>query len=177
MPRLFAGLEIPESISGNLAELRNGLRKARWIEPRDYHVTLRFFGDIDNKLAGEIVTQFTNIIHPPLTLAIDKLDVFGGNKPRSLFAHIALNEELEALQKTIERKVCLAGCNPETRKFKPHITIARIKGVSRESVAAWLQDFGNFSSDPFTVDHISIFSARPSRGGGPYVVEQTFPLG
>lgn len=176
MPRLFAGLEIPDPVSDHLSDLRNGLRKARWIEPRDYHVTLRFFGDIDKELASEVADQLAGIRHPPLTLAIDGLDVFGGNKPRTLFARIAPNAGLDALQSTIERKSRKAGCDPETRQFRPHITIARIKGVSKEKVAAWLQNFGDFSSKPFIVDCFALFSARPSRGGGPYLVEQTMPL-
>jgi RNA 2',3'-cyclic 3'-phosphodiesterase len=176
MPRLFAGLEIPDPVSDHLSGLRSGLRKARWIEPPDYHVTLRFFGDIDKELAGEITDQFASIRHPPLTLAIDGLDVFGGNKPRTLFARVAPNAGLNALQYTIEQKARRAGCDPETRQFRPHITIARIKGVSKEKVAAWLQNFGDFSSEPFAVDRFALFSARPSRGGGPYLVEQIFPL-
>ncbi len=176
MPRLFAGLEIPDPISDRLSDLRKGLRKARWIDPGDHHVTLRFFGDIDNELAGEIADQFAKVRHAPLTLAIDGLDVFGGNKPRALFARIVSNAPLDALQKTIEQKARRAGCDPETRQFRPHITIARIRGVGKEKVAAWLQDFGDFSSKPFVVDRFSLFSAKPSRGGGPYLVEQTFPL-
>ncbi len=176
MPRLFAGLEIPDPISDHLSDLRNGLRKARWIDPGDYHVTLRFFGDIDGELAGEIADQFASIRHPPLTLGIDGLDVFGGNRPRALFARIAPNAALHALQHTIEHKIRRAGCDPEARQFRPHITIARIKGVSKEAVAGWLQNFGDFSCQPFGIDRFALFSARPSRGGGPYLVEQTFPL-
>ncbi len=176
MPRLFAGLEIPDPISDQLSELRSGLRRARWIEPGDYHVTLRFFGDIDNELAGEIADQLASIRHTPLTLKIDGLDVFGGNKPRALFARLVPNTELNALQYTIEQKSRKAGCDPEARQFRPHITIARIKSIRKETIAAWLQNFGDFSSSPFTVDRFALFSAKPSRGGGPYLTEQTFPF-
>ena len=42
MPRLFTGLEIPENVMNELSLLRGGLRGARWIEPENYHITLRF---------------------------------------------------------------------------------------------------------------------------------------
>ena len=47
MPRLFTGLEIPAEIGHTLSSLRGGLPGARWIDPENYHVTLRFIGDID----------------------------------------------------------------------------------------------------------------------------------
>ena len=54
MPRLFTALEIPASIGDSLAFLRGGLPGARWISPENYHITLRFIGDIDDSLARDI---------------------------------------------------------------------------------------------------------------------------
>ena len=54
MPRLFTGLEIPQEIGHSLSSLRGGLPGARWIDPENYHVTLRFIGDIDDYIANEI---------------------------------------------------------------------------------------------------------------------------
>ena len=54
MPRLFTGLEIPAEIGQTLSNLRGGLPGARWIDPENYHVTLRFIGDIDGVAANEI---------------------------------------------------------------------------------------------------------------------------
>ena len=51
MPRLFTGLEIPAEIGQTLSNLRGGLPGARWIDPENYHVTLRFIGDIDGIVA------------------------------------------------------------------------------------------------------------------------------
>ena len=52
MPRLFTGLEIPAEIGQTLSDLRGGLPGARWIDPENYHVTLRFIGDIDGMSAN-----------------------------------------------------------------------------------------------------------------------------
>src|SRR4030081_3215322 len=54
MPRLFTGLEIPPAIVQSLATLRGGLPGARWIDPENYHLTLRFIGDVDAVVAREI---------------------------------------------------------------------------------------------------------------------------
>ena len=57
MPRLFTGLEIPAEIGQTLSNLRGGLPGARWIDPENYHVTLRFIGDIDGIYANEIASM------------------------------------------------------------------------------------------------------------------------
>ena len=51
MPRLFTALEIPADVGQSLSMLRGGLPGARWIDPENYHLTLRFIGDIDDALA------------------------------------------------------------------------------------------------------------------------------
>ena len=54
MPRLFTGLEIPADISQELASYRGGLPGARWVDPENYHITLRFIGDVDHSVAREV---------------------------------------------------------------------------------------------------------------------------
>ena len=54
MPRLFTGLEIPRHVADSLSMMRGGLPGARWIDPENYHLTLRFIGDIDDALARDI---------------------------------------------------------------------------------------------------------------------------
>ena len=55
MIRLFTGLEIPTDLADSLALLRGGLPGARWIDRENYHLTLRFIGDIDDALAREVI--------------------------------------------------------------------------------------------------------------------------
>ena len=65
MPRLFTGVEVPPSIGQSLAMMRGGLPGARWIDPENYHLTLRFIGDLDDALAGEIAgmnAPFTTLV-------------------------------------------------------------------------------------------------------------------
>jgi 2'-5' RNA ligase len=65
MPRLFTGLEIPSETALMLSMLRGGLRGARWIDPENYHITLRFIGDIDDRTADEVVDALDRIRRDP----------------------------------------------------------------------------------------------------------------
>jgi RNA 2',3'-cyclic 3'-phosphodiesterase len=61
MPRLFTGLELPDAVAVRLAHLRGGIVGARWLEPDDYHITLRFIGDADGSLARDIDETLSDI--------------------------------------------------------------------------------------------------------------------
>ena len=65
MPRLFTGLEIPPSVAQSLDMMRGGLPGARWIDPENYHLTLRFIGDIDDALAHEIAGMLGRVQRRP----------------------------------------------------------------------------------------------------------------
>ena len=57
MPRLFTGLEVPREVGEVLSMFRGGLPGARWIDPENYHITLRFIGDIDNSTASDVAAR------------------------------------------------------------------------------------------------------------------------
>ena len=69
------------------------------------------------------------------------------------------------------------GLDPEGRKYTPHVTLARLRNASSYDVADYLSVRGYFPTRVFTVDRFVLFSSRPSRGGGPYAVEEAYSLG
>lgn len=176
MPRLFTGLEVPADVANSLAILRGGLVGARWIDPGDYHVTLRFLGDIDDDTAHELAHLLRTVHRPPVTVTIGGLDVFGGDKPRALVAKIVQTPQLAEMQAEQERLVRRVGLPPEKRKFVPHVTLARLRDTSAWHAAEFLSHRGHFLRRSFKADHFVLFSSRASVGGGPYVVEAAYPL-
>jgi 2'-5' RNA ligase len=177
MPRLFAGLEVPSQVSSVLSMLRGGLPGARWVEPSDYHITLRFIGDVGNRTASEIDSLLADISRRPLAIKVAGLGSFGGDKPHCVYADVEPTRELSDLQNEVDRLVRACGVDTDKRKFQPHVTLARLKGASSLDVAEYLSSRGWFPSQSFTAKRFVLFSARDSVGGGPYVVETSYPLG
>lgn len=175
MPRLFTALEIPRDATLSLSLLRGGLPGARWIDVENYHLTLRFFGDIEGHVADEIANALDRIRRPAFTLTLSGVDAFG-KKPHSIYAGVAPSAELFALQAEIERICQRLGLPADPRKFVPHVTLARLRNPSVGDLAHYLSSRGNFATAPFKVGRFVLMSARDSIGGGPYVVEETWPL-
>ncbi|ODT80944.1 MAG: 2'-5' RNA ligase [Pelagibacterium sp. SCN 64-44] len=177
MPRLFTGLEIPADIGFALSLKRGRLAGARWIDPDNYHITLRFIGDVDGQTADEIALGLDRLAHGPVfPLRLTHLGIFGGDKPRSLYAGIAASEALSRLQAAQERMLQQLGLAPEGRKFVPHVTLARLRGMAGSDAARFMAEAGQFQPMEFSVGRFVLFSSRDSVGGGPYLVEQDYPL-
>lgn len=176
MPRLFAGLEIPQQVAQSLATMRGGLPGARWIEPENYHITLRFIGDIDDRLAHDIDSLLDQVKRRPFEVRFGELASFGGRKPRAVIATIEPVASMVELQADLERLMQRLGFEPEGRKFTPHVTLARLRDSSSRQVAEYLSARGPVAIAPFRVSRFVLFSSKASVGGGPYVVEAAYPL-
>src|SRR5687767_5128989 len=109
MPRLFSAIEIPSRIAEHLTPLRAGLSGARWIDPENYHVTLRFIGEVDGATARHFTHALGEIDATSFELRLNGLGSFGGRKPRAIFAEVAPSDALEALQRANERAAREAG--------------------------------------------------------------------
>jgi 2'-5' RNA ligase len=177
MPRLFTALELPESVVGQIALARGGVPGARWLENEDYHVTLRFVGDVDAWIAHDVVEALGEIRRPPLRVMFEGLGWFGGDRPRAIVARFKAEPALMELQAEQERRMRRVGLPPETRKFTPHVTLARLRDVRARTVADYLASRGTLAVESFTAERFVLFSSREGSGGGPYVVEAAYPLG
>lgn len=176
MPRLFAAIEIPAEASEALAALRSPLPGAKWVEAANIHLTLRFAGDIDNQVAAEFADGLAAIDADCFELSIAGLGAFGGNDPRTLWAGVEDSTALAGLARACARAARAAGLPAEARNFKPHVTLARMRNARPERVASFLERNARFRLPPFTVERFVLMSSRPNVGGGPYVVEEAYPL-
>lgn len=176
MPRLFTALEIPRDAALSLSLLRGGLPGARWIDVENYHLTLRFFGDVEGHVADDIANALDRVHRPSFQLALSGVGAFGGKKPHAVWAGVTPSPDLNGLQSEIERICQRLGLPADPRKFTPHVTLARLKNTSPDDAARYLSSRGNFAAMPFRVGRFVLMSSRESVGGGPYIVEEAWPL-
>jgi 2'-5' RNA ligase len=177
MPRLFTGIEVPPDIGLRLSLKRGGLHGARWIDPDNYHITLRFIGDVDHSIASEVTDALDRLVDSEaFNIRLSHLGSFGGDKPRALYAGVDNNPAMQRLQAAQERVLQRLGLEPDGRKFVPHVSLARLRGTAAADLARFMAFAGRFEPLEFDVGRFVLFSSRDSVGGGPYLVEQAYPL-
>ena len=176
MPRLFTALEVPRSPAIALAMLKGGLPGARWIDAENYHVTLRFIGDVDSRQANDVAEALDRVAAPQIKLHISALSVFGSKKPHALIACVEPQPALITLHADMERLCQRLGLPADARRFVPHITLARLKNTTPGEAALYLSQRGLISIPEFTASRFVLMSSRDSVGGGPYAIEAAYPL-
>jgi 2'-5' RNA ligase len=174
--RLFSAVALPADIRAALMRLSGGLPDVRWVEPDDYHLTLAFFGDIDADVAEDLAEALAAIDMPPFDITLTGLGTFGTGSPRAIVALATRDLSLLALEAKHRAIITRLGIPEGARKYTPHVTLARLRRIPAPTVADWMSTRPVFEKLTWRVDAFSLFSSATSRGGGPYVAEQTFPL-
>jgi 2'-5' RNA ligase len=175
MMRLFTAIGLPPAVAQQLALLRGGFIGARWVEPEDYHITLRFLGEVEGRLAREADDGLRALDVAPFSLAFSEYAFFGGARPHALVALVAPNPALARLQGRHESALRRLGFKPETRKYTPHVTLAWLRGVTPEAAAAFLQHAPAPPHGAFAATCAGLYSSAP-QGGGPYRLEAAYPF-
>lgn len=178
MIRLFVALAMPAEIARPLQQLCSGLPGARWCNPAQFHLTLRFIGEVDGRTAHAVAEELSGVALPPFELALHGVGTFGDKrKAHSLWAGVRDNPMLERLRDKVENAVTRAGLPAERRKFAPHVTLARLGGAPVDRLGAYIAHHALFSTPAFTVDRFTLYSSFLSHGGAIYTPERVYHLG
>jgi len=177
MIRLFVGLALPQDVRQRLSFLTGGVPGARWEPPENYHVTLRFIGEVEMGLAEDIDAELQRIQAPGFALQLGAVDHFGAaDKARVLYAGVERCELLSRLQGKVESAVQRLGLPAEQRKFTPHVTLARLKDAPAQRVLAFRESHALFRAGPFPIAEFALYSSHPGKGHAVYREEATYPL-
>mgnify|MGYP000143720056 FL=1 len=175
--RLFVALDLPRSLRERLSWMAGGLPGARWVAPENYHVTLRFIGELPGWRAEEVDIALAGLRAPGFTLQLAGIGTHEkGGKVNALWAGVERNPQLDHLQTKIETALQRAGLERERRRFVPHVTLARLDSIPEAKVAAWVAGHNLFRSDPVPVEHFTLFSSRLGKEQAAYVPEVEYNL-
>lgn len=175
--RLFVALSLPEEIREQLSAISGGLPGARWVPPENYHITLRFIGNVHNGHAEDVDAALTALRGKSFEVALKGLGVFcEGLKPTSLWAGVEADEGLARLQAKVESALVRAGFKPEKRKFTPHVTLARFKHDPGPKLHEIMSHYALFRTEPFEVQDFVLYSSFLSHTGAIYEPERIYEL-
>lgn len=175
--RLFVALDLPPALRERLSWLQGGLPGARWVRPDNYHVTLRFIGEMPGFRAEEIDHALALLRVPAFPLTLSGVGVFDRNgRPASIWAGVDRTPPLEHLQAKIETALQRIGLEPERKRFVPHMTLARLDNPPQHKVAEWVQGHNLLRTEPVTVGHFTLFSSRLGKEMAVYESEVEYEL-
>lgn len=177
--RLFVALELPWALRQRLAILAGaGIPGARWVPPENYHLTLRFIGEMPGYRADEIDHALAGLKAPGFPLVLAGIGTFTkGGRSISLWVGVERSPALEHLQTKIETALQRCGVEPERRKFQPHVTLARLDNAAEGKVVSFVQAHNLFRSAPVPVEYFTLFSSRLGKEQPVYVPEVEYALG
>jgi RNA 2',3'-cyclic 3'-phosphodiesterase len=174
MLRLFVGIEIPPEVKLSLSLLCTGLPSARWVDAGNFHVTLRFIGEVDEGAASDIDAGLAQIRARRFELALAGVGNFG---TRMLWAGVERNPALTHLRDKVESVIVRLGFEPEGRRYAPHVTLARLRGAPEPKLQAFLGANALFRAAPFPVERFCLIASYLTKSGAIYEDQADYALG
>ena len=176
MLRLFVGIEFPPELKLRLSLLCSGIGGARWVDPGNFHLTLRFIGEIDEGTAADVDEALLRLKARPFSVRLAGVGVFGGEKLRQLWVGVERDPALSALQGKIELALIRIGLPPEPRKYVPHVTLARLREPRRDELQQFLAAHAQFRAEPLRVDSFTLIASYLTKAGSVYEDQADYPL-
>ncbi|APH53605.1 2'-5' RNA ligase [Granulibacter bethesdensis] len=174
--RLFVGLDLPWILKDELYGIAYGLPGARWISPENYHLTLRFIGDVPGHRADELDLALSSLRARGFSLVLTGIGIFERAGRSTLYVGVEKNPQLDHLQNKIETALQRVGLPAERRRFMPHVTLARLDGTAENRLASYVQSHNLFRTDPIPVEHFTLFSSQLGKEQSVYTVEADYAL-
>ncbi len=167
MLRLFIAVDLPEEVRAEVEGLMDQVHNARWVNPRQLHITLRFMGDTPDHALPLIREQLGRVNQDSFHLQLRGVGVFPRgssrrqrNPPKILWLGIEPGEKLASLKRSID---AVLGADLEQRPFSPHLTLARFPRPPDDTLATFLADRQRYCSRmwPVTAFHLYQSTLRP----------------
>ena len=174
--RLFVGLEIPDELRERLVMIQAGVHGAKWVPRENFHITLRFIGEVDEPSAHDLAHELDRLRAPAFDLVLSGAGHFESNRRvRQLWVGVERSEALIALHGRVDALITRA-FGRDNQRFRPHVTVARLNGAQPEAVRHWLAANSLFRSIPFAVERFVLFSSFLGKSQALYRAEAEYPL-
>ena len=176
--KLFSAIKIPPHLAAQIERLQKGVSGARWSAPEKLHITLAFYGEVDEDYAEILDMELARKPFSSFKLSLGAAGHFGKSEPHSIWLDVNASDELLALHQHAKHAARRAGIKIEARNYKPHVTLAYLRrGAPIERIIDFEKRRAGFNCKPFLVDEFFLFSSHArARGSNIYRPEASYPL-
>jgi 2'-5' RNA ligase len=184
--RSFLAIELPPTIAKGIERVQQDLKQSRadvkWVEPSRIHLTLKFFGNIDEEACDEIMDAVGEAASEvkPFGLAVKGLGAFPNMRnPRVIW--VAVEDGggmLNPLQGAVEERLQARGYPREERRFKPHLTLGRVRsGRGKPELLERMENRFEADLGEFRVERLVLFKSDLRPTGPIYTELRALKLG
>ena len=177
MLRLFVGIALPPEQRLTLSTICRGVPGVRWVDPGNYHVTLRFLGEVDDGVAADIDAVLAGIDLPPFDLAVAGTGLFGpDDRPRTIWAGLDRSAPLGRLREKIEVALMRIGLPPEGRRYTPHVTLGNVQIGNPIELQRFVAEHNLLRLRGFRVEAFHLIRSYLTKSGSIYEDVAEYPL-
>ncbi|WP_409432421.1 RNA 2',3'-cyclic phosphodiesterase [Litorimonas sp. RW-G-Af-16] len=175
---LFAAIKLPPRTTKRLVKEQKGVSGARWSDADKLHITLGYFGEVDDDRAEILDEELARKPLPSLEIELRGAGHFGKAEPHAIWIGVAPNPALTRLHEHCKNAARRAGIQMEKRLYRPHVTLAYLKPFSPiDRIISFEKRLADFETLPFLVDEFFLFSShRKVNGPNIYRMEASYPL-
>lgn len=178
MIRAFVAIAPPEEVRARLVLLQHLLPLPRRQEPEDLHLTLAFLGEQPDRVLEAVHDGLEALRAEPFPLMLSGVGIFGGAKPRVVWAGVEDSEALRRVQAKAARVAVQAGVTLP-KGFTPHVTLGRcgaMEEAARLRLEAAVVAEQGFRAGPWMVSEIGLYASHPGGAGPRYELLTSYPL-
>ncbi len=184
--RLFYAVKVTETITAMIADAIQAFPVRnppwRWIPPENMHITLKFLGEVDERILPDLRRAGAEAAAAarPLRLAYGPFGAFPNlSRPRVIFFEAMEGVgELEKIAAVLERAAVPLGIPRENRPFTAHLTLARIKEPLPRAMVEKLASVPPLPPGAVqTIERVSLMQSHLAPSGATYEEIEGFPLG
>ena len=165
--RLFVAIDLPELTRQLVAGLDPHIRGVQWVDPAQMHLTLSFFGDVPDDIDLALRKKLSAIEFGAFFLPIVGVGTFSAKgAPKIIWIGVGkAHPHLFQIHKRVQEAALAAGLEPELNPWHPHITIARCRDVSAQSLRKFLQSNAEYDTGMVRVDDFHLYSSKLTPSG------------
>ena len=176
MFRLFVGIDPPDSIKLSLTGLMGNIAGARWQSFEQLHITLRFIGEVDHHIANDVVAALASLHHPKFEAQVRGTGSFDKRgRLHTLWAGVDPEAHLRTLHNKVDQSLRHVGMKPDSRQFRPHITLARLNSLTGP-LHGFLETNGGLMLPPFVVGAVCLYESQLTSAGPAYTIVERYFL-
>ncbi len=167
--RVFVAIDLPEVARSELVRLQDALPVGRPVPEENLHLTLSFLGEQNDEALEDIHAALSDIRAPAFDLQLAGIGSFDQRSQQVIYADVARCDELLELEQRITRSLRNIGVEFQKRRFRPHVTIARLpnmmSGFERSNFYQRLAEILAFRGVPFRVSSFQLYQSTLATNG------------